>query len=420
MRPSPAGRSRASPRAAHGSRRARRVRAHGVEPLERMLGGHLRMLRRRAARPSTADTTSRWRRPSGSSKPTPSSSRDAPASADSRLSQKSSAASEPTRHCTVCTIPAPARPRRDAGILEERDVAPGRPVLVGVEEVVDGRVVLVDGLLHEPQAEDARVEVDVPRRIAGDARDVVDAVERHRAQRSRPTVRLPRVKIGIVVPFSWSFWGAVVEHAELQAAALEELGHDVRLVMGNDPPGQFTRVLHPRVGRHGDPPDERDPGGTLGDRAGERLAAEHRALAALVLPDGARARAGALRRAAPARADDADDLPDGAHPRTLPARRDLPRVGRARLDEVRRAGVGVPDRPHRPPHRGLRAREGVAEPLAARGVRGDPERRARPEPRHRPAAASTASSSPAARSRERACRCCCARGPRSTRARGSG
>jgi phosphatidylinositol alpha-mannosyltransferase len=62
------------------------------------------------------------------------------------------------------------------------------------------------------------------------------------------------VKIGIVVPFSWSFWGAVVEHAELQASALEELGHDVRLIMGNDPPGQFTRVLHPRVGRHGDPP----------------------------------------------------------------------------------------------------------------------------------------------------------------------
>jgi phosphatidylinositol alpha-mannosyltransferase len=62
------------------------------------------------------------------------------------------------------------------------------------------------------------------------------------------------VKIGIVVPFSWSFWGAVVEHAELQAAALEARGHEVRLVMGNDPPGQFTRVLHPRVGRHGEPP----------------------------------------------------------------------------------------------------------------------------------------------------------------------
>ncbi|MBA3246195.1 MAG: glycosyltransferase family 4 protein [Actinobacteria bacterium] len=64
------------------------------------------------------------------------------------------------------------------------------------------------------------------------------------------------MKVGIVVPFSWSFWGAVVEHAELQAAALRRLGHDVRLIMGNDPPGQFTRILHPRVGRHGTPPPE--------------------------------------------------------------------------------------------------------------------------------------------------------------------
>ena len=69
------------------------------------------------------------------------------------------------------------------------------------------------------------------------------------------------MKIGIVVPFSWSFWGAVVEHAELQAAALEDRGHDVRLIMGNDPPGQFTRVLHPRVGRHGDPPSNVMPVG---------------------------------------------------------------------------------------------------------------------------------------------------------------
>jgi phosphatidylinositol alpha-mannosyltransferase len=62
------------------------------------------------------------------------------------------------------------------------------------------------------------------------------------------------MKIGIVVPFSWSFWGGVVEHAELQAAALEARGHDVRLLMANDPPGQFTRALHPRIGRHGEPP----------------------------------------------------------------------------------------------------------------------------------------------------------------------
>ena len=69
------------------------------------------------------------------------------------------------------------------------------------------------------------------------------------------------MKIGVVVPFSWSFWGAVVEHAELQAAALRDLGHEVRLLMGNDPPGQFTRALHPRVGRHGDLPPEVIPVG---------------------------------------------------------------------------------------------------------------------------------------------------------------
>ncbi len=69
------------------------------------------------------------------------------------------------------------------------------------------------------------------------------------------------MKVGIVVPYSWSFWGAVVEHAELQAAALRRLGLDVRLIMGNDPPGSFTRVLHPRLGRHGEPPPEVIPVG---------------------------------------------------------------------------------------------------------------------------------------------------------------
>jgi phosphatidylinositol alpha-mannosyltransferase len=64
------------------------------------------------------------------------------------------------------------------------------------------------------------------------------------------------VKVGIVVPYSWSFWGGVVEHAELQAEALTALGCEVRTIMGNDPPGQFTRVLHPRHGRHGTPPPE--------------------------------------------------------------------------------------------------------------------------------------------------------------------
>jgi phosphatidyl-myo-inositol alpha-mannosyltransferase len=69
------------------------------------------------------------------------------------------------------------------------------------------------------------------------------------------------VKVGIVVPYSWSFWGAVVEHAESQAEALQRLGVETRLIMGNDPPGSFTRVLHPRLGRHGLPPGEVIPVG---------------------------------------------------------------------------------------------------------------------------------------------------------------
>jgi phosphatidylinositol alpha-mannosyltransferase len=64
------------------------------------------------------------------------------------------------------------------------------------------------------------------------------------------------VKVGIVVPFSWSYWGGVVEHAENQAEALRARGHEVKILIGHDPPGHFTRLLHPRSGRHGElPPD---------------------------------------------------------------------------------------------------------------------------------------------------------------------
>jgi phosphatidyl-myo-inositol alpha-mannosyltransferase len=62
------------------------------------------------------------------------------------------------------------------------------------------------------------------------------------------------VKVGIVVPYSWSFGGGVVDHADAQARALAELGIETRLLIGNDPPGSFSRILHPRQGRHGEPP----------------------------------------------------------------------------------------------------------------------------------------------------------------------
>jgi phosphatidylinositol alpha-mannosyltransferase len=69
------------------------------------------------------------------------------------------------------------------------------------------------------------------------------------------------MKVGIVVPYSWSYWGAVPEHAELQAEALRRVGVETRTIIGHDPPGSFTRVLHPRHGRHGRPPPDVIPVG---------------------------------------------------------------------------------------------------------------------------------------------------------------
>ncbi len=63
------------------------------------------------------------------------------------------------------------------------------------------------------------------------------------------------MKVGIVVPYSWSFGGGVVDHAEAQRRALEAIGIETRLLIGNDPPGSFSRVLHPRTGRLGEPPE---------------------------------------------------------------------------------------------------------------------------------------------------------------------
>jgi phosphatidyl-myo-inositol alpha-mannosyltransferase len=62
------------------------------------------------------------------------------------------------------------------------------------------------------------------------------------------------MKVGIVVPYSWSFWGGVQEHADHQARALQRLGVEARIIMGHDPPGRLTRLLHPKQGRHTRPP----------------------------------------------------------------------------------------------------------------------------------------------------------------------
>ena len=162
------------------------------------------------------------------------------------------------------------------------------------------------------------------------------------------------MKVGIVVPYSWSYWGAVPEHAELQAGALQGQGIETRTVIGNDPPGSFTRVLHPRHGRHGEPPVDVIPVGR------SVIVPANGALPNIVLSPRTVvrmrqcARARAVRRAAPARADDAHHLHGGDGLGAVSDRRHLPRFRRAWLAARGPAGVGLPDGPDRPADRGLR------------------------------------------------------------------
>ena len=71
----------------------------------------------------------------------------------------------------------PGSPAARAGVLEEGKVGAGAALLVRVEKVVDGRVVLVHGLLDQAQAHHTHVELEVFGRVPGDRADVVDAVE---------------------------------------------------------------------------------------------------------------------------------------------------------------------------------------------------------------------------------------------------
>src|SRR3982074_2936759 len=65
------------------------------------------------------------------------------------------------------------------GVLEERQVETRAALVVAIEKVIDGRIVLVDGLLDRSEAQDPGVKVDVRLGIAGDRADVVDAFEFH-------------------------------------------------------------------------------------------------------------------------------------------------------------------------------------------------------------------------------------------------
>jgi phosphatidyl-myo-inositol alpha-mannosyltransferase len=70
------------------------------------------------------------------------------------------------------------------------------------------------------------------------------------------------MKLGIVVPFSWSYLGGVGDHAECQAEALEALGVETQMIMGDDPPGSVSRLFHPDGPRGDERPGRVVPVGT--------------------------------------------------------------------------------------------------------------------------------------------------------------
>src|ERR1700680_715170 len=91
-----------------------------------------------------------------------------------------------------------------ARVLEECQVRSRRALLVSVEQVVDGRVVLVDGLLDHPQAKHPGVELDVLASVAGDGGDVVYALELHLGHHSTQE-RVSRAPRRAYQPFAGSW-----------------------------------------------------------------------------------------------------------------------------------------------------------------------------------------------------------------------
>ena len=116
------------------------------------------------------------------------------------------------------------------------------------------------------------------------------------------------MKVGIVVPYSWSFWGGVQEHADHQARALRRLGHRRPDHHGARPARAAHLAPAPEAGTARAPARIRHPRRPVGDRAGERVASEHHPQPAVDAAHAADLGGGAVRRRPRARALRADPL----------------------------------------------------------------------------------------------------------------
>ena len=151
--------------------------------------------------------------------------------------------------------------------------------------------------------------------------------------------------------------------------------------MGNDPPGQFTRALHPRVGRHGDPPANVIPIGR------SVIVPANGSLPNIILSPRAIFR---IRRVLERERFDVLHLHEPMTPVTcisvlaiatspiVATHHASGDLGWMKLGDAR---LGLPREPDRPADRRLRAGARLGGPLAARRLRDRPERRAHPRRR---------------------------------------
>ena len=118
--------------------------------------------------------------------------------------------------------------QRRAGNSKKVRSEPALPLLVGVEEVVDGRVVLVDRFLDQPQAQHPGVEVDVALRVLGDRGDVVDSLQLHWSRipsRAMSRGRRRTVKALVVLGSVLAFLSVFAIWTERQALNTDDWVH---------------------------------------------------------------------------------------------------------------------------------------------------------------------------------------------------
>ena len=61
------------------------------------------------------------------------------------------------------------------GPIEKSEITPGRPLSIGVKQVVSADVILINGLLDQAHPENLGIELVIGPRLSGDRGDMMDS-----------------------------------------------------------------------------------------------------------------------------------------------------------------------------------------------------------------------------------------------------